>query len=218
MEFATLDKMIMELEKEKEIYVKDMDNRISDIKACIEKMKADYRKETMPEVNGMVEYLLERAKKRLGDAVIEASDISEKVMEDFYEATERKVNLKRIVLGYKIVDDLEAFGESWFFFTDKELYVWCYDRLIRGYSIYPYKAIKNVQYDKKTAVDIRTPLLRTPTFEYMTNTEIKVDVDENVDVKIDNYVTLRYLLVKAGDNAEAIVRLILDLRDFANQN
>lgn len=57
MEFATLDKMVKELEKEKDAYVKDMDNRISNIKACIENMKETYRKEMMPEASGMVDIL-----------------------------------------------------------------------------------------------------------------------------------------------------------------
>ena len=77
MEFSTLDKMVEELEQEKLDYVNKMEKRIAIIKQSIETMKDEYRKETMPKVSGMVEYLLERAKKRLGKEVIEACDITE---------------------------------------------------------------------------------------------------------------------------------------------
>ena len=76
MEFATLDKMIEELEKEKQDYVNSIDTRINKIKQHIAEMKNVYREETMPTVNSMVDYLLDNAKKRLGeDRVIEACDI-----------------------------------------------------------------------------------------------------------------------------------------------
>lgn len=138
MEFATLDKMIIELEKEKEVFVRDMEARIESIKNSIIKMKDEYRQETMPEVNGMVQFLLERAKKRLGDAVIEASDISEDLMDDFYCVTERRADVKRVVLATKL-------GYSdWLFFTDKEVYLW-EDDFKEYWCVYPYKSFISVK-------------------------------------------------------------------------
>lgn len=192
MEFATLDKMITELEKEKDVYVKSMDARIADIKECIVKMKEMYRNETMPEESGMVEYLLERAKKRLGDAVIEASDIPEDLMDDFFNVTERKVDVKRIVLGYRCnVRDFVLF------FTDKELYVWVND-LQHSYSVYPYKAILDLSFRDRDYVD--------------------VDVDK--DTCIENSGGSLYHILNSVKEQEqkAIVRLLLDLRDYANRS
>ena len=64
MEFATLDKMVEKLEEEKEAYVKQMDEQIAAIKRSIQKMKEEYRKETMPEATSMIEYIRQCAKKR----------------------------------------------------------------------------------------------------------------------------------------------------------
>lgn len=141
MEFATLDKMVAELEKEKETYVNLMNERIGEIKKSIERMKHEYRKETMPEVSGMVQYLLEKAKKRLGDAVIEASDISEDLMDDCYCITERRVDIKRVVLAAK----LGYFG--WLFFTDKEVYLW-EESFKKYWAVYPYKSFISVKTDE----------------------------------------------------------------------
>lgn len=199
MEFAALDRMIVELEKEKDAYVKDIEARIMGIKECIIKMKEDYRNETLPEVSGMVDYLLERAKKHLGDAVIEASDISEKLMDDFYEVTKRTVDVKRVILAYQEVSKTEKY---WFFFTDKEFYLWSdtggFGR--NSYSIYPYKAIWDLS--------CREVFLLT-----------EVDVDVDVDMcTIDFNISLDKVLKSPFGNAEAIIRLLLDLRDFANRS
>lgn len=194
MEFATLDKMIKELEEEKNAYVKSMEKKIDSIKKSVEKMKDEYRKETMPEVTGMVDYLLERAKKRLGDKIIEASDIPEDVMDDFYEVTKRKVDTKRVVLGH---ENGCSVARYWFFFTDKELYLW---RRNKGYSVYTYEAIKDLKINK---------------------TYYSKDVDMLVDwkdCKEQSGEDLRYVLKLMDSDDEAIVRLLLDLRDFANRS
>lgn len=156
MEFATLDKMIMELEKEKESHVKIMDERIGEIKKGIEKMKDEYRKETMPEATGMVQYLLERAKRRLGDDVIEASDIPEDLMDDCYCITERQADTSRVVLAWKCKYSYERgiFVEakvSWLFFTDKEVYLWD-DEYKQNWCVYPYKSFISVRTSGKTEV------------------------------------------------------------------
>lgn len=201
MEFATLDKMITELEKEKDVYVKSMDARIADIKECIVKMKEMYRNETMPEESGMVEYLLERAKKRLGDAVIEASDIPEDLMDDFFNVTERKVDVKRIVLGYRC--NVRDFG---LFFTDKELYVWVND-LQHSYSVYPYKAILDLSFRDRDRSNIIA----------IDKMNVDVDVDKDTCIENSGGSLSRILNFAEKQEQKAIVRLLLDLRDYANR-
>lgn len=138
MEFATLDKMVEKLEEEKKAYVQQMDKQIAEIKRSIQKMKEEYRKETMPKVDGMVEYLLERAKKRLGTAVIEASDISEDLMDDFYNVTGRRADVSRVVLATKLG------YTDWLFFTDKEVYLW-EEEFKEYWCVYPYKSFISVK-------------------------------------------------------------------------
>lgn len=201
MEFATLDKMIMELEKEKESYVKIMDERIGEIKKGIEKMKDAYRKETMPVETGMVEYLLERAKHRLGDDVIEASDISEALMDDCYCVTERQADTNRVVLAWKCkykysstllsaISAATAAEVNWLFFTDKEVYLWN-DKHKQNWCVYPYKSFISVK-----------------TFG---GTEVVCD-----DTAKEHGFSLKWLLENC-EEGEQMARLFMDLKEYASR-
>lgn len=70
MKFANVDNVIQELEKDKEEYEKSIDEKIDMLKKSIEDLKREYREETQPNETGMVDYMLETAKKRLGENFI----------------------------------------------------------------------------------------------------------------------------------------------------
>ncbi len=92
----------------------------------------------MPEVTGMVQYVLQTAKKRLGTAVIEASDISDDIMDDFFVVTGRRADVKRVVLAIKLG------YHDWLFFTDKEVYLW-EDNFKQYWCVYPYTSFISVR-------------------------------------------------------------------------
>lgn len=206
MEFSTLDKMIEELEKEKNDYVKSMDSRIQQIRNAVEKMKKDYRNETIPQVNGMVEYMIAQGKKRLGKNLVEASDIPNNLLEEFYESMDRKVDTKRIIMSCK----LQGVSEYHFFFTDRNVYVWGRNFSGGGCSVYPYKAIRTIKYIEK-ANGLSGILGCDRPIGQVKELEIKLDkgVQEN------EIINLRKVF-KSIDGTN-VMRLLLDLRDYADR-
>ena len=140
MEFSTLDKMVEELEQEKKI----LESKIDKIKAAIKKMKEEYRNENLPEAGDMVSYMIKKGKECLGKNLIEASDIPKDVLENFYEYMDRKVDTKRIVMACK--EEGDYLGKFYFFFTDKQVYLWGTSITGQGCSIYPYKSIRTLKF------------------------------------------------------------------------
>lgn len=189
MEFAMLDNLVKDLEKEKEEYVQSVEARLAEIRKCIDKMKEEYRKETLPEVNGMVEYLLERAKKRFGDKCIEVSDIPEDIIDSFYDWTDRKFDIKRIVLGYQCDES------NWLLFTDSEVCEF-YDSCIGTYgNIIPYKSIIDIKLYKGGLNKV---------------IESKFEGKNRMGVTLENAIH--------HNEGENIIRLLLDLRDYVKRS
>ena len=200
MEFAVLDKMIEELENEKNDYVKSMDSRIQQIRNAVEKMKEEYRNETIPEATGMVEYMIAKGKERLGKKLVEACDIPKDILEDFYEATDRKVDTKRVVMSSEL--DGGSCGRFYFFFTDRMVYLWRTDLIEEGCSVYPYKEIRSIKYIKSSGGIL-----------LQTRKEVEVKLDKAVQEK--EVLNLRRAFEYAdGTN---LMRLLLDLRDYADR-
>lgn len=204
MEFVTLDKMIEELEKEKTNYVKVMESRIQKIKDAIEKMKEEYRNETIPEANDMVEYMIAKGKERLGKDLVQASDIPKDLLEDFYEAMDRKVDIKRIVMKYQLEGKFNTVYH--FFFTDSTVYLWGHHILGSGCSIYPYKDIQTIKVGEKSNGGL---LACTQTIERDAEVIFNRKIQENERINLEK------VLTEIAD--KNLVRLLLDLRDYADR-
>lgn len=205
MKFEDLVNEVLQLEKEQKEYISRTNERIAKINECIRVMKDEYRAETTPNVSSMTEYLLTRAKKRLGDMIIDACDIPEDVMDDFYEVTGRKVNTDKIVLAFQerhYVSSSDVLGKAlcgnknywngdhWFFFTDSELYLW-EDEHKQFWCRYPYNSFIELRAGESS------------------NT---VKFDKTAE---ENGTGLYNLLYEPY--GEQLVRLLLDLRDYAGK-
>ncbi len=190
MKFANVDKVIQELERDKEEYIKNIDEKIDMLKKSIEDLKREYREETQPNETGMVDYMLETAKKRLGENFVEASDISADLLEDFYEVLDRKFDIKKIIFAIDVRGS-GLWGPKRLFFTETEVYAW--DEMDNVES-YPYKA-----------------------FERIENIGGVYDVvySENITQFLGDKIVNVFQYYKDG---KQVARLILDFRDFANEN
>lgn len=207
MEFATLDKMVEKLEEEKEAYVKQMDEQIAAIKRSIQKMKEEYRKETMPEASSMIEYIRQCAEKRFegNQSTLDLfggftlggkhsnfqpvyafeGDINKSLIDDFYEASKRKINKKKIIMMYQNT------ATDYLFFFEKSFYL--YQSFYRKISEYSYKGLEVRNNGISSSI-------MKETYDIWSNGEF-------CDV-----------LTKFIDTNKGLARFLLDLRDYANRS
>lgn len=97
MDFRTMEEMVEELRKTQEGYNKAVQLRIMDIKAEIEKLKEEYRKQTIEDDKGLGEFVIERAKKYFEGYFFEPGEVP-KLVDDFYYLMNREVDKSKIIM------------------------------------------------------------------------------------------------------------------------
>lgn len=208
MEFATLDKMIEKLEEEKKAYVERMDAQIAEIKRSIDKMKAEYRRETMPEATGMIEYIRQCAKKRFEENPVPSGfgrlfslggshsnfepvyafegDIDPSLVDNFYEASDRKINKKKIIMMYQNT------YTQYLFLMENAFYL--YGSVSKEIREYSYKGL-----------EIKNEISGSITMDTYT-------------VKFNGEYCDSGELAKFLDTNKGLVRLLLDIKDYAERS
>lgn len=169
MDFRTIETMVAELEKKQAEYNKVIELKIVELKAEIEKLKDEYRKETRPEVKGVADYLLDKAKKYFDGYFFEANEATEQV-DDFYYLMDRKIDKNKVIMVmifHKGMDYYSSIFKEYnanrfvLVFTDQSLYIYSeyegvFETLRREIqNKIDYKAITEIAADERFNFEIK---------------------------------------------------------------
>lgn len=211
---------VEQMEKEREEYLKKSDKQLEEMREMIR-----YMKENASDMTKKRAFILERAKKRLGEVVIssvpekkmkstilDVQDIPEDIIDEFYEMTDRTLNRDRVVLGFpfEVYDMLAGAGtgfaslfenpKHWgrtyhYWFFFTDTDIYIWKEKGSSWSRYPYMCFKNMK-----AADHYTSFKCDRTSE-----------EHGLDIK---EVTSGTFSISHPDFKIQLMRLILDLQDY----